>query len=85
MIVARRLVERVLGEDAEVLAHLPGAALEGVRYEALFDFIKGEDFGPLGHSVLLADFVSTEEGTDSSTPRLPSATTTSSSASEHTG
>ena len=63
MIVARQLVERVLGEDAEVLAHLPGAALEGVRYEAPFDFIKGEDFGPLGHSVLLADFVSTEEGT----------------------
>ena len=63
VIVARRLVERVLGEDAEVLAHLPGAALEGVRYEAPFDFIQGEDFGPLGHSVLLADFVSTEEGT----------------------
>ena len=63
VIVARPLVERVLGEDAEVLAHLPGAALEGVRYEAPFDFIKGEEFGPLGHSVLLADFVSTEEGT----------------------
>jgi isoleucyl-tRNA synthetase len=63
VIVARPLVERVLGEDAEVLAHFPGTALKGVRYEAPFDYIKGEDFGPLGHSVLLADFVSTEDGT----------------------
>ena len=38
-------------------------ALEGIRYEAPFDYIKGEDFGPRGHSVLLADFVSTEDGT----------------------
>jgi isoleucyl-tRNA synthetase len=63
VIVARPLVERVLGEDAEVLAHFPGTALEGVRYEAPFDYIKGEDFGPLGHSVLLGDFVTTEDGT----------------------
>ena len=54
VIVARPLVERVLGEEAEVLAHFPGTALEGIRYEAPFDYIKGEDFGPLGHSVLLA-------------------------------
>ena len=63
VIVARPLVERVLGEDAEVLAHFPGTALEGIRYEAPFDYIKGEDFGPRGHTVLLADFVSTEDGT----------------------
>ncbi len=62
-IVARPLVERVLGEEAEVLAHLPGEALEGIRYEAPFDYIRGEDFGPLGHSVLLGDFVTTEDGT----------------------
>jgi len=62
-IIARPLVERVLGEDAQVLAHFPGTALEGVRYEAPFDFIRGEEFGPLGHSVLLGDFVSTEDGT----------------------
>jgi isoleucyl-tRNA synthetase len=63
VIVARPLVERVLGEGAEVLAHFPGTALEGIRYEAPFEYVKGEDFGPLGHSVLLADFVSTEDGT----------------------
>jgi isoleucyl-tRNA synthetase len=62
-IVARPLVERVLGEEAEVLAHFPGAALEGIRYEPPFDYIRAEDFGPLGHSVLLGDFVSTEDGT----------------------
>jgi isoleucyl-tRNA synthetase len=62
-IVARPLVERVLGEEAEVLAEFPGTALEGVRYLAPFDYIKGGEFGPLGHSVLLADFVSTEDGT----------------------
>ncbi len=60
IVVARPLLERVLGEDAEVLAHLPGKALEGVRYEAPFEYIKGEDFGPLGHSVLLGDFVTTD-------------------------
>jgi isoleucyl-tRNA synthetase len=62
-IVARPLAERVLGENWRELASFPGAALEGVRYEAPFDYIKGEEFGPLGHSVLLGDFVTTEEGT----------------------
>jgi isoleucyl-tRNA synthetase len=63
LIVARPLVERVLGEQAEVLAHFPGTALEGIRYEAPFDYVSGEDFGPRGHTVLLGDFVSTEDGT----------------------
>ena len=62
-IVARPLLAEVLGEGAEVLAHFPGTALEGTRYEAPFDYIRGEDFGPLGHSVLLGDFVSTDDGT----------------------
>ncbi len=62
-ILARPLVERVLGEEAEVLAHLPGEALAGIRYEAPFDYIRGEDFGPRGHTVLLGDFVTTDDGT----------------------
>ena len=37
----RRCVERVLGEDAEVLDRFPGAALDGVRYEPPFPFIAG--------------------------------------------
>jgi isoleucyl-tRNA synthetase len=45
----------------EVLAHFPGEALAGTAYEPPFDYIA--DNGPRGHTVLLADFVSTEEGT----------------------
>jgi isoleucyl-tRNA synthetase len=60
-VLARDLVEKVLGEDAEVLAHFPGEALAGTRYEPPFGYIS--DFGPRGHTVLLGDFVTTDEGT----------------------
>ena len=63
VIVARALAERVLGEGFTELASFPGSALRGVRYEAPFAYLSGEDFGPLGHSVLLGDFVTTEDGT----------------------
>ena len=62
-VVAAALAQRVLGDDYETLAEFDGAALEGVRYEAPFGYIAGSEFGPLGHSVLLADFVTTEDGT----------------------
>ena len=55
------LVERVLGEDAEVLARFPGARSPAPRYEPPFDYIT--DYGPRGHTVLEADFVTTDEGT----------------------
>jgi isoleucyl-tRNA synthetase len=61
LIVARALVERVLGDGAQVLDRFPGSALAGVRYEPPFDYIT--DYGPRGHTVLEADFVSTDEGT----------------------
>ncbi|MCE3267446.1 MAG: isoleucyl-tRNA synthetase, partial [Solirubrobacterales bacterium] len=60
-VLARDRVERVLGEDAEVLAHFPGEALAGTSYEPPFDYIS--DYGPRGHTVLLGDFVTTDEGT----------------------
>jgi isoleucyl-tRNA synthetase len=60
-VVAAALAERVLGEGAEVLARFPGSALAGSRYEPPFPYIT--DYGPLGHSVLEADFVTTEDGT----------------------
>ena len=63
LILARPLAERVLGEGHSILASFPGSALQGVRYEAPFNYVKGEDFGPLGHSVLLGDFVTTDDGT----------------------
>jgi isoleucyl-tRNA synthetase len=60
-VLARDRVEHVLGEEAEILAHLPGEAIAGTSYEPPFDYIT--DYGPRGHTVLLADFVSTDEGT----------------------
>jgi isoleucyl-tRNA synthetase len=60
-VLAADLVERVLGEGAEVLSHLPGSALAGVAYEPPFSYIS--DYGPHGHTVLEADFVTTSEGT----------------------
>ena len=60
-VLAAALVERVLGEGAEVLARFPGRALAGTAYEPPFDYIT--DYGPRGHTVLEADFVTTGEGT----------------------
>jgi isoleucyl-tRNA synthetase len=60
-VVAAELRERVLGEDSEVLAHFPGSALAGTAYESPFPYIS--DYGPRGHTVLEADFVTTTEGT----------------------
>ena len=75
LVMARDRVASVLGDGdgavepagvdeaaaGEVLAHMPGAAMEGVRYEPPFPYIS--DYGPRGHTVLPADFVSTEDGT----------------------
>jgi isoleucyl-tRNA synthetase len=68
VILAEALVERVLGPtnpDAEVqiLAKFPGAALDGVRYDPPFSYIKGEEYGERGHTVLLGDFVTADDGT----------------------
>ncbi len=62
-IVAEALLERVLGDEAEVLDRFPGKALDGVRYDPPFDFIKGSEYGPRGHTVVLGDFVTADEGT----------------------
>jgi isoleucyl-tRNA synthetase len=62
-VLAEALVERVLGEGAEVLDKFPGAELVGARYEPPFDFIPGEAYGPKGHTVLPADFVTADDGT----------------------
>jgi isoleucyl-tRNA synthetase len=63
VVLAAALVEKVLGADAKILDRFPGAALDGVRYVPPFDFIKGSEYGERGHTVLLADFVSAEDGT----------------------
>ena len=40
-----------------------GSEILGTRYEPPFDFIKTEEFGPKGHTVLPGDFVSADDGT----------------------
>jgi isoleucyl-tRNA synthetase len=61
LVVARSRLEHSLGENAEGLAHFPGSALAGTAYEPPFTYIT--DYGPRGHTVLEADFVTTDEGT----------------------
>jgi isoleucyl-tRNA synthetase len=65
VVLAEALVERVFGTDTEVqiLARFPGAALDGVRYEPPFSYIKGAEYGERGHTVLLGDFVTADDGT----------------------
>jgi isoleucyl-tRNA synthetase len=62
-IVADALLERVLGAGAEVLERFPGRALDGVGYAAPFPFISQDAYGERGHSVLMADFVTAQDGT----------------------
>jgi isoleucyl-tRNA synthetase len=64
VVLAESLVERVLGTDAiQVLGRFPGAALDGVRYEPPFHFLKAAEYGERGHTVLLGDFVTADDGT----------------------
>lgn len=62
LVLAEALVERVLGEEAEIVDRFPGADLAGARYEPPFPFLPAEAYGPRGHTVLEADFVSAEDG-----------------------
>ncbi|MBX5442854.1 MAG: isoleucine--tRNA ligase [Solirubrobacteraceae bacterium] len=62
-VVAEELVERVLGEDAEILERFRGSAFEGARYEPPFPFIPAAEYGERGHTVLPGDFVTATDGT----------------------
>jgi isoleucyl-tRNA synthetase len=63
-VLAEAAIERVLGsEGVEVLDRFPGRALEGAAYEPPFSFIAGTEYGERGHTVLLGDFVTAEDGT----------------------
>jgi isoleucyl-tRNA synthetase len=62
-VVAEELVERVLGEGVEVLERFPGSALVATRYTPPFPFIEGDAYGPKGHTVLPAGFVTATDGT----------------------
>ncbi len=62
-VVAEALVERVLGEEAEVLERFPGSALEGAAYAAPFGYLGEAQYGAGAHTVRGAAFVSAEDGT----------------------
>jgi len=58
-VVAEPLLARALGDSAEVLARIPGRALEHSAYTRPFELV---DI-PGAHYVILADYVTTEDGT----------------------
>ena len=62
-VVAEALMERVLGEDAELLDRFAGRELEGTRYFPPFPFLGAQEYGERGHTVLLGDFVTADDGT----------------------
>src|SRR3954451_9017338 len=62
-VLAEALLERVLGDGAEVADRFTGADMVGAAYEPPFGFIGSDAYGEKGHTVLPADFVSAEDGT----------------------
>jgi isoleucyl-tRNA synthetase len=63
VVLAEALVERVLGDGVQILSRFPGAALDGVAYEPPFPYIRSAEYGERGHTVLLGDFVTADDGT----------------------
>jgi isoleucyl-tRNA synthetase len=59
-VVAEPLLSAVLGDDAEVLARSTGREWERVTYRRPFDLV---DFPEPAHYVVLADYVTTDDGT----------------------
>jgi isoleucyl-tRNA synthetase len=62
-VLAEALVARVLGEEATVADRFTGREMEGAAYEPPFPFIPADAYGEKGHTVLLGDFVSADDGT----------------------
>jgi isoleucyl-tRNA synthetase len=62
-VVAAELAEKVLGEGSEVLDRFDGRALVGTHYVPPFPYIPGSAYGPKGHTVLPAEFVTATDGT----------------------
>ena len=62
-IMAKALVENVLGEDAEIIDEMQGESLVGREYEPLFEFTKEACNGKKGHFVVADDYVTLSDGT----------------------
>jgi isoleucyl-tRNA synthetase len=61
LVLAAALVERVLGEQAEILDRFPGRALVGAHYAGPIFALSDRE--PGGYPIVAADFVTTEDGT----------------------
>ncbi|HYZ12636.1 MAG TPA: isoleucine--tRNA ligase [Actinomycetota bacterium] len=57
LVLAEALKDAVLPDDPVVAGPFPGRSLDGLRYEPLYPNVEG------AHRIVLADFVSLEEGT----------------------
>ncbi len=62
-LLAKELVEKLLGEKAEILRIYKGSELQGISYEPLFSCTKEACQGQKAHYVVCDDYVSTSEGT----------------------
>ena len=62
-VIAKALREAVLGEDSTVLATVTGQELEGTPYQRPFNWVEFPETDAPIHTVLLADYVTTEDGT----------------------
>ena len=62
-VLAEARVGAVLGDEATVVDRFHGRDMVGARYEPPFGFIATAEFGPKGHTLVPAEFVSAEDGT----------------------
>ncbi len=60
-ILAKALIEKVIGEDYEIISEMKGSDLEYVEYEQLMPFVKPQN--GKAFFVTCADFVTMEDGT----------------------
>jgi isoleucyl-tRNA synthetase len=63
LVVAEPLLQTALGEGWTVQASYPGADLEGWTYQRPFDLVEFPPSDPAPHLVVLAEYVTTEDGT----------------------
>ena len=64
LIVAADLMTKVLGEEVSAIKTVKGSQLVGYKYQPPFDWVDFSEFdSPYLHTVLHADFVTTEDGT----------------------
>jgi isoleucyl-tRNA synthetase len=63
IVVADALLERLAPGGADIVARFAGGEIAGTAYEPPFPFIPRDAYGPRGHTVLPADFVSADDGT----------------------